>query len=226
MTKEMEKISAWYDGEVTQQEFDSGLDELNASTETKKTLHQFALLSEVMQRQQKSSSKVQMIKDYFPGNNPWLSNIITAAATVLVTITILHQFDTNRFGVDDENQMQLATALESSEARSQLLSADQNVMDHLIHIMASNQPHGSQNISQDWIPVGFKQSQQNPAQFSNGRNNLFFHIENNKLNLTKVKYFQASNSWIYLIPLGDGRLLTAYGDVPPALASKMIQAIK
>jgi hypothetical protein len=122
--------------------------------------------------------------------------------------------------------MQLALALSSDEAKSQLMNADQNVMDHLIHIMGSNEPHGLQYISQDWIPVGFKQSKENPSQYSNGRNNLFFHIENNELNLTKVKYFQANNNWIYLIPLRGGRLLTAYGDLSPEVASKMIQTIK
>jgi hypothetical protein len=226
MTKEMEKISAWYDGEVTQQEFDASLSDLNASADAKKTLHQFALLSELMQRQKAPSSNLFNIRDYFPRNNPWISNALTVAATVLVTITILYQVDTDRFGVDQANQMQLTSALSSDEAKSQLMNADQNVMDHLIHIMASNEPHGPQYISQDWIPVGFKQSKENPSQYTNGGNNLFFHIENNELNLTKVKYFQANNSWIYLIPLRDGRLLTAYGDLPPEVASKMIQTIK
>ena len=226
MTKEMEKISAWYDGEVTQQEFDAGLSDLNASIDAKKTLHQFALLSELMQRQKEPSPNLFNMRDYFSRNNPWISNTLTAAATVLVTITILYQIDADRFGVDEANQMQLTSALSSKEAKTQLMNADQNVMDHLIHIMASNQPHGPQNISQDWIPVGFKQSKQNASKYTNGRNNLFFHIENNELNLTKVKYFQANNSWIYLIPLQGGRLLTAYGDVPPEVASKMIQTIK
>lgn len=222
----MEKISAWYDGEVTQQEFDASLSDLNASADAKKTLHQFALLSELMQRQKAPSSNLFNIRDYFPRNNSWISNALTVAATALVTITVLYQIDTDRFGVDQANQMQLTLALSSDEAKSQLMNADQNVMDHLIHIMASNEPHGPQYISQDWIPVGFKQSKENPSQYSNGRNNLFFHIENNELNLTKVKYFQANNSWIYLIPLRSGRLLTVYGDVPPEVASKMIQTIK
>ena len=176
----MEKISAWYDGEVTQQEFDAGLSDLNASIDAKKTLHQFALLSELMQRQKEPSPNLFNMRDYFSRNNPWISNTLTAAATVLVTITILYQIDADRFGVDEANQMQLTSALSSKEAKTQLINADQNVMDHLIHIMAS----------------------------------------------TKVKYFQASNSWIYLIPLQGGRLLTAYGDVPPEVASKMIQTIK
>ena len=36
---------------------------------------------------------------------------------------------------------------------------------------------------------------------------------------------KANNNWIYIIPLQDGRLLTAYGDVPPSVADPMIQLI-
>jgi hypothetical protein len=227
MTKDKEKISAWFDGEVTQQEFDAGLDYLSKSADAKKVLHQFALLSELMQRKNNlSSKKVVSIQDYAPKNNPWISNALTAAATVFVTITILYQIDSDRFVVDEERQMQLNAAVSSPEAKNQLIVADQDVMDHIIHIMQSNEPHGYQDISKDWVPVGFMPSKNNPSQYTNGRNNLFFHLENNKLGLTKVKYFQAKSGWIYLIPLGDGRLLTAYGDVPPDIASKMIQSIK
>jgi len=95
----------------------------------------------------------------------------------------------------------------------------------MIHIMQSNQSHNPQPLSKDWIPVGFSVNPSNPSQYSNGRNNLYFHVENKQLGLKKVKYFKANNNWIYLIPLEDGRLLTAYGDVPPAVANKMIQSI-
>ena len=54
---------------------------------------------------------------------------------------------------------------------------------------------------------------------------LFFHLENKQLGIKKVRYFKANNNWIYLIPLQDGRLLTAYGDVPPSVADPMIQSI-
>ena len=50
-------------------------------------------------------------------------------------------------------------------------------------------------------------------------------LSRKQLGIKKVKYYKANNNWIYLIPLEDGRLLTAYGDVPPAVANKMIQSI-
>jgi hypothetical protein len=121
--------------------------------------------------------------------------------------------------------LQLSSALSSEQAKYQLLNTDQNIMEHMIHIMQSNKAHNSQQVSKNWIPVGFSVSPNNPNQYSNGRNNLFFHLENKQLGIKKVKYFKANNNWIYLIPLQDGRLLTAYGDVPPSVADPMIQTI-
>ena len=221
MTKEIEKISAWYDGEVSQQDFDNGLEELALAPENKKTLHRYALLSELMQRQPQSQpSMIARFADYLPKQNLWLSNSLTAAATVLITVMFLYQVDSNRFGTDKATQMQLTSALSSQEAKDQLINADQNIMDHMIHIMQSNKSLEPNSISKDWIPVGFSVSKQNPARYTNGNNNLSFHIEKNQLGINKVKYFQANKNWVYLIPLRDGRLLTAYGDVPPELAKK------
>jgi negative regulator of sigma E activity len=226
MTKDIEKLSAWYDGEISQEDFDKGLENLGSSSESKKILHQYAILSELMQRKSKPQvSKLAQLIDYLPQKNPWISNVFTAAATVLITIMVLYQVDADRFGSDEASQMQLTSALSSQEAKDQLISADQNIMDHMIHIMQSNQQHEPNSIPKEMIPVGFMPSAKNPSRYTNGNNNLYFHIENKQLGINKVKYFKANNNWIYLIPLRDGRLLTAYGDVPPELASKMIRAL-
>ena len=226
MTKDIEKLSAWYDGEISQEDFDKGLENLGSSSESKKILHQYAILSELMQRKSKPQvSKLAQLTDYLPQKNPWLSNVFTAAATVLITIMVLYQVDADRFGSDEASQMQLTSALSSQEAKDQLISADQNIMDHMIHIMQSNEQHEPNSIPKEMIPVGFMPSAKNPSRYTNGNNNLYFHIENKQLGINKVKYFKANNNWIYLIPLRDGRLLTAYGDVPPELASKMIRAL-
>ena len=226
MTKDIEKLSAWYDGEISQEDFDKGLENLGSSSESKKILHQYAILSELMQRKSKPQvSNLAQLIDYLPLKNPWLSNVFTAAATVLITIIVIYQVDADRFGSDEASQMQLTSALSSQEAKDQLISTDQNIMDHMIHIMQSNQQHEPNNIPKEMIPVGFMPSAKNPSRYTNGNNNLYFHIENKQLGINKVKYFKANNNWIYLIPLRDGRLLTAYGDVPPELASKMIRAL-
>ena len=226
MTKDIEKLSAWYDGEISQEDFDKGLESLGSSSENKKILHQYAILSELMQRKsQPQPSNLVQLMNYLPQTNPWLSNAFTAAATVLITIMVLYQVDSDRFGSDEVSQMQLTSALSSQEAKDQLISADQNIMDHMIHIMQSNHQHEPNSIPKEMIPVGFMPSAKNPTRYTNGNNNLYFHIENKQLGINKVKYYRANNNWIYLIPLRDGRLLTAYGDVPPELASKMIRAL-
>ena len=152
--------------------------------------------------------------------NRKLKKVLVAAATVLITVMFLYQVDSDRFGTDKATQMQLTSALSSQEAKDQLISADQNIMDHMIHIMQSNHQHEPNSIPKEMIPVGFMPSAKNPSRYTNGNNNLYFHIENKQLGINKVKYFKANNNWIYLVPLRDGRLLTAYGDVPPELAKK------
>ena len=226
MDKDLEKLSAMYDGELSYLEIQEGLDKMHENPDLKETFHKFGLISELVQREaEQKNSKIISFKDYFSRVNPLLSNLVTAAATVVITLAFLYQFGDDRFQVDRESSLQLSSAISSDEAKSQLLNADQNIMEHMIHIMQSNESHNSQQISKNWIPVGFSVNPNNPNQYSNGRNNLFFHLENKQLGIKKVKYFKANNNWIYLIPLQDGRLLTAYGDVPPSVANPMIQSI-
>ena len=226
MDKDLEKLSALYDGELSSKEMQESLVEMNEDEDLKNTFQKFGLISDLVQRHsEQKTTKVFFLQNYLSKINPLMSNLVTAAATVMITLIILYQFDENRFQVDKNSSLQLSSALSSEQAKDQLLNTDQNIMEHMIHIMQSNQAHNSQQVSKNWIPVGFSVNPNNPNQYTNGRNNLFFHLENKQLGIKKVKYFKANNNWIYLIPLQDGRLLTAYGDVPPSVADPMIQTI-
>ena len=226
MDKDLETLSALYDGELDERETRINLEKISLDGRLKNTFHKLGAISELVQRNTpQKASKIKFLSDYYKKIHPVMTNIVTAAATVMITLFALYQFDDDRFQVDKESSLQLSTALSSEEAKSQLLNADQNIVEHMISIMQSNQSDSSQQVSKNWIPVGFEVNPNNPNQFSNGRNNLFFHLENKQLGIKKVKYFKANNNWIYLIPLKDGRLLTAYGDIPPSVANSMIQAI-
>ena len=226
MDKDLETLSALYDGELDERETRINLEKISLDDRLKNTFHKLGAISELVQRNTpQKASKIKFLSDYYKKIHPVMTNIVTAAATVMITLIALYQFDDDRFQVDKESSLQLSTALSSEEAKSQLLNADQNIMEHMISIMQSNQSDSPQQVSKNWIPVGFEVNPNNPNQFSNGRNNLFFHLENKQLGIKKVKYFKANNNWIYLIPLKDGRLLTAYGDIPPSVANSMIQAI-
>ena len=226
MDKDLETLSALYDGELDERETCINLEKISLDDRLKNTFYKLGVISELVQRNTpQKASKIKFLSDYYKKIHPVMTNIVTAAATVMITLIALYQFDDDRFQVDKESSLQLSTALSSEEAKSQLLNADQNIMEHMISIMQSNQSDSSQKVSKNWIPVGFEVNPNNPNQFSNGRNNLFFHLENKQLGIKKVRYFKANNNWIYLIPLKDGRLLTAYGDIPPSVANSMIQAI-
>ena len=226
MDKDLEKLSALYDGELSSSDTQESLAQMNANESLKETFQKFGHISDVVQRHSKQKNlKVSFLRDYLSKINPVMSNLVTAAATVMITIIILYQVDNDRFEVDRNTSLQLSSALSSDQAKNQLLNADQNIMEHMINIMQSNQSNNSQQVSKNWIPVGFSVNPNNPNQYSNGRNNLFFHLENKQLGIKKVKYSKANNNWIYIIPLQDGRLLTAYGDVPPSVADPMIQLI-
>ena len=226
MDKDLEKLSALYDGELSSSDTQESLAQMNANESLKETFQKFGHISDVVQRHSKQKNlKVSFLRDYLSKINPVMSNLVTAAATVMITIIILYQVDNDRFEVDRNTSLQLSSALSSDQAKNQLLNADLNIMEHMINIMQSNQSNNSQQVSKNWIPVGFSVNPNNPNQYSNGRNNLFFHLENKQLGIKKVKYFKANNNWIYMIPLQDGRLLTAYGDVPPSVADPMIQLI-
>ena len=226
MDKNLEKLSLLYDGELPHNEMQEILKEMDSDEGLKNAFYRFGVISELMQRHSdQNNSKITQFRNYYTKINPIITNVATAAATVFLTLIILYQSDEDRFQVDRETSLQLSSAISSDQAKLQLLNADQNIMEHMIHIMQSNQSNKSQQVSKNWIPVGFSVNPKNPNQYSNGRNNLFFHLENKQLGIKQVKYFKANNNWIYLIPLKDGRLLTAYGDIPPSIADQMIQSI-
>ena len=226
MDKNLEKLSLLYDGELSHNEMQEILKEMDSDESLRNTFNRFGVISELMQRHSdQQNSKITHLRNYYKKINPVITNLATAAATVFLTLIVLYQFDEDRFQVDKKTTLQLSSAISSDQAKLQLLNADQNIMEHMIHIMQSNQSNKSQQVSKNWIPVGFSVNPNNPNQYSNGRNNLFFHLENKQLGIKKVKYFKANNNWIYLIPLKDGRLLTAYGDIPPSIADQMIQSI-
>ena len=166
MDKDLEKLSALYDGELSSKEIQESLTKMNADDGLKNTFQNFGLISDIVQRHSEQKTlKVSFLKDYFSKINPLMSNLVTAAATVLITLIILYQFDEDRFQVDRDSSLQLSSALSSDQAKNQLLNADQNIMEHMIHIMQSNKSHNSQQVSKNWIPVGFSVNPNNPNQY-------------------------------------------------------------
>jgi len=144
MDKDLEKLSALYDGELLSKEMQESLIEMNADEDLKNTFQKFGLISDLVQRHsEQKTTKVFFLQDYLSKINPLMSNLVTAAATVMITLIILYQLDENRFQVDKNSSLQLSSALSSEQAKDQLLNTDQNIMEHMIHIISFDKLFGS-----------------------------------------------------------------------------------
>ena len=94
MDKDLEKLSALYDGELSYKEIQEGLDKMREDQGLKETFHKFGLISELVQRQTKqNTSKLLFFKDYLIKVNPmriilsedveeYPSNLILSSALV------------------------------------------------------------------------------------------------------------------------------------------------
>ena len=108
MDKDLEKLSALYDGELSSKEMQESLVEMNEDEDLKNTFQKFGLISDLVQRHsEQKTTKVFFLQDYLSKINPLMSNLVTAAATVMITLIILYQFDEDRFQVDKNSSLQL-----------------------------------------------------------------------------------------------------------------------
>jgi len=111
-----EKISALYDGELSDTEADEVLMMIGNDINLQNKLSKYALMSSAMRHQKNnvqsitSSSRSKLF-------NFWVSNSITAAAAVLITFFAINQFDLNRMGEDLSAKNQINIAVNSKEAK-------------------------------------------------------------------------------------------------------------
>ena len=118
MDKNLEKISALYDGELSQNEMQEIIKKMDSDESMRNAFYKFGLISELMQRHsEQQKSKITYLQNYYRKLNPLFTNLVTAAATVLLTLIVLYQFDDDRFKVDKETSFRLSSAI-SSDKRS------------------------------------------------------------------------------------------------------------
>jgi len=104
-----EKISALYDGELGDKDTDEVLLMIENDVNLQNKLSKYALMSSAI-RQQKNNVQSITSSKRSKKFNFWVSNSITAAATVLITFFAINQFDSNRMGEDlsAKNQINIA----------------------------------------------------------------------------------------------------------------------
>ena len=220
-----EKISALFDGELSDVDTAEALNELQANVNLQKIAADYALIHSAMQQ---DDSKLTSIKSQ---NNPkhfniWLTNGITAAASILITVLILNQSSFSRMSVNSEAQDMLSIAINSTEAKSLIDSSENNLVDHVLNVI--NDPNYMNSTGQniDLKNVGFAIQNDNRRTFTRGKENFTLRIEKKNLGLRNVRYWKHNNKMIYLVPLADGTVVTIYGNVDTQSAIEIARNIK
>ena len=220
-----EKLSALYDGELDESEINSVLDTLSSDKSLQKKLSNYALMSSALNI---NEGNIQPIKSKNTLNpNFWLSNGITAAASVLLTIAFVN-FDTinfSRLGPDNEAATRLSLAINSKEAKDIASLSQENLVDHVLKVINNPEFMSSNNSDIDLRNVGFNINGQTSSQYIKGNESFRLRLEKKNLGINKVRYWKHGNKMIYLVPLADGRVLTLYGNLNSESAIKIAQVI-
>ena len=223
MDKYDEDISSFFDGELDQDSFEKSL----SNSTDKRFKEKISMYGVISAAANLNNTNVAPIKNINLNKNRilWLSNGLTAAASILLTVLYINQSDFSRLGVDKDAQDALNLAIKSPEAQEIADSREDNLVNHVLSVV-NNSALGSSDPLMDLRNVGFNLNDASKRHYSNGKQNFTMHIEKKNFNLKKVRYWRYGNKNIYLIPLQDGRTLTLYGNLDQKSAQQIINNIK
>ena len=221
-----EKLSALYDGELSKKEIDDLLDIINKDSTLQKKLSMYSLIglatSEDETNMVSIESKKNKTKNFL--SNIWLSNTLTAAASILLTLTIVNNIDFSRMNISIDSTNQISSAINSKEAKETALKSEEYLADYIMKVINEANFMNS-NRTLDLQNVGFSNNLENGYLYSKGNENFKLRIEKNSFGLKKVRYWKHGNKIIYLVPLSDGRAVTLYGNISISTALAIAQSI-
>ena len=218
-----EKLSALYDGELDANEVDGILDMLEKDVSLQKKLSQYALVSSSVN----NSNNIQSIATKKKPVNYgfWFSNAMTAAATVLLTFVAINQLEFSRMGEDISAKNQLNIAMSSKEAKDIVSKTEENLVDHVMHVINNPDLDNATPYDIDLRNVGYNRLSSNGRKFNKGDKNFILRIEKKNLGINKVRYWRHGDKIIHIVPLADGRVVTIYGNIDAQSAIKVANSI-
>ena len=220
-----EKISALYDGELGDTEVDEVLLMIENDISLQNKLSKYALMSSAIRLQKNNVQSITSSKRSKKFNF-WVSNSITAAATVLITFFAINQFDSNRMGKDLSAKNQINIAVNSKAAKDIANKAEENLVDHVMQVI-NNQPNDNMtSYNVDLRNVGYTRTSPNSRTYNKGNENFVLRIEKKNLGIKKVRNWQHKDKTIYVVPMQDGRVITLYGNIDQKSALEIANSIK
>ena len=228
MTDINEKLSALFDGELAASEIDELL--LNIDDEdVQDKLRDYAQLSALISNEQKEKTKNNIIRlkfNDFLKYNPLLSNGISAAAAVILTIFLINPSNSDRLGFNSEAQSQIQAAINSDEAKNNILRIEEGLLEHMLNVLDQSNVKKKNQYNPNLTNVGFQNRSNRPGHYTNGRENFYIHIADKDLGLKNVRYWKSGKNMVYLYPLPDGKVITLYGNLNIEEANKIISSIQ
>ena len=226
MTDINKKLSALYDGELEKNEIDNVLRELDNSDELKKTLSMYSLIGLSMEDKENIThiASANSRKDNQIFSKLWLSNALTAAASILLTLFVVNYADLSRMNISTESANKIASAVNSKEAKEVVANSNEFLVDHIMNVI--NDPAFMDTNTIDLRNVGYNISDKQNLGYSNGRESFKLRIENRDFGLNRIRYWRHGNKMIYLVPISNGRVVTIYGNISASKAIKIANSIK
>jgi hypothetical protein len=220
-----EKISALYDGELSDTETDEVLKMIENDINLQNKLSKYALITSAMKQQMKNVQLISSSKNNKKFNF-WVSNSITAAATILITFFAIKQFDINRMGEDLSAKNQINIAINSKEAKDIASKAEEKLLDHVMQVINNQQNDNITSYNVDLRNVGYTRTSPNSSTYNKGNKNFVLRIEKKNLGIKKVRNWRHKDKMIYVVPIKDGRVLTLYGNIDQKSALEIVNSIK
>ena len=226
MTDINKKLSALYDGELEKNEIDNVLRELDNSDELKKTLSMYSLIGLSMEDKENIThiASANSRKDNQIFSKLWLSNALTAAASILLTLFVVNYADLSRMNISTESANKIASAVNSKEAKEVVANSNEFLVDHIMNVI--NDPAFMNTNTIDLRNVGYNISDKQNLGYSNGRESFKLRIENRDFGLNRIRYWRHGNKMIYLVPISNGRVVTIYGNISASKAIQIANSIK
>lgn len=228
MTDINEKLSALFDGELAASEIDELLLNMD-DKDVQDKLRDYAQLSALISNEQKEKTKNNIIRlkfNDFLKYNPLLSNGISAAAAVILTIFLVNPSNSDRLGFNSEAQSQIQAAINSDEAKNNILRIEEGLLEHMLNVLDQSNVKKNNQYNPNLTNVGFQNRSNRPGHYTNGRENFYIHIADKDLGLKNVRYWKSGKNMVYLYPLPDGKVITLYGNLNIEEANKIISSIQ
>ena len=220
-----EKLSALHDGELESSEIDELIDLVSKDTRLQKKLSFYSVMGMAANYESNKVAKIKTKKTKNIFSNLWLSNAMTAAASILLTLIFVNDNDFSRMNVDSKSFDQITSAINSKEAKNIAKQSEEYLTDHIMRII--NDPSfmisNSNNI--DLRNVGYKTNAIQGLGYSKGDENFQLRLEKKDFTLNSIKYWKHGNKMIYLVPMKDGRTLTLYGNISLSTAMTVAKSL-